>query len=122
MGRLHPPDLREVSYQLAGELDSTPLHETVVDLPAGALRTPARATLRTPAGATGAVRVPAALTVPVVPVAWLAVVIRVVVAAVPVPIVAPARVVELTGTPVIVRERAGGLGLGQTRRSQTGKS
>ena len=50
-----------------------------------------------------------------------AVEVVVVVAAARIPVVTPVRVKELTRTPVVVGQRAGGLSLGQARRSQTGQ-
>ena len=58
---------------------------------------------------------------PVTRVVGLAVVIPVVVATAPVPVVTPARVPELARAPVIVRHRPG-KGLGDARRAQTSKS
>ena len=71
--------------------------------------------------ATGSVRVPLALAVPVVPVTWLAVIVEIVVAATPIVVVTPARVPELAGAPVIVGHRPG-ISLSNARRTQTSKS
>ena len=59
-----------------------------------------------------------AVAVPVALVAGFAVVPVVVVAAIPAPVLTPARIPELPGAPVIVRERRG-LGFGDGSRPQT---
>ena len=64
--------------------------------------------------------VPRAVAVPMALVMRLAVEVEIVMGTAPVPVVTPARVPELTRTPLIVGERPGD-GLGDTRRTQTGE-
>ena len=65
---------------------------------------------------------PRAHTVPVSAVMRFAVEVVVVVAAAPVPVVAPRWVEPLSGTPVVIGQRGHRLGLSDARRANAGKS
>ncbi len=67
-------------------------------------------------------RTPGPISVPVPLVVRLTVEEAVVVAAAPVPVVAPSRVEELAGTPVVVGKRSGRLSLGHARCADAGKT
>src|ERR1700733_10827236 len=99
---------------------------TVVVIPAGAVVVPTRATVVVPARpAVVPARtspVPGAVTVPPLAIAALTVEEPVIVAAALVPVVAPPRVEELAGAPVVVRQRGRRHGLGDTRRAHASES
>ena len=121
-------DLQEVDYLLTGLPVVIPTGATwatrVVPRARATRRAPAGSTRRAPARATRATRAtrPAAVAVPVVLVARLAVVVAVIVATVPVPVVAPAGIVELPRTPVVIRQGGERLRLSNARRAHTGKA
>ena len=134
LGRLHSSDLRlrlAAGYAGLSDLGSMaqepPLSQRRLPAGVGAGlparswwgRAPAGTTTRTPT--TRAVWVPRAIAVPVALVAGLAVEVEVVMAAVPTPVLAPARVPPLAGAPVIVGHRPG-ISLSNARRTQTSKS